>query len=78
MESSAIFRFDAVNGVLSQVSLKNYFSGLFNTKLTCSMLNLLDHILKQGNVFLSLVLMKLQNKIKKIKSAQSNKCYQKS
>ena len=40
MESSAIFRFDVVNGVLSQVSLKNYFSGLFNTKFTCSMLNL--------------------------------------
>ena len=41
------------------------------------MLNLFDHILKQGNVFLLLLVPKLQNKIKIIKSALTlnNKYY---
>ena len=44
--------FNAVNGVLSQNFAYNYFSGLPNTQFTCWMLNLFDHIFKQGNVFL--------------------------
>ena len=71
------FWFDAVNGVLSQSFAYNYCSGLSNTQFTCWMLNSFDHIYKQETFFLLLLVTKIRNNIKKIKSLQNNQYYQK-
>ena len=70
--------FDAFNKVLSQSLACNYFPSLSKTQSACWILNLFDDIFKQGNGFLLLLVTKLQNKIKIIKSAQNYQYYQKS